>query len=94
MATTPEGRVKRDIKKWLNERGIWYCMPMGTGFGKSGVPDFICCWSGRFLAIEAKAPGKRGNTSELQKGQIDKIWSAGGVALVIDDVTQLDGVKI
>lgn len=90
MAQTPEGKVKAAVKAQLKERGIWYCMPMGTGFGNSGVPDFICCHEGRFLAIETKAPGKRSNTTELQDRQIMAIHKAGGAAVVIDDVRQLD----
>ena len=89
MATTPEGRVKAAVKKLLKERGIWYCMPIGTGFGNSGVPDFICCNRGAFLAIETKAPGKRKNTTALQDDQIMGIHKAGGAAVVIDDVQQL-----
>lgn len=90
MATTPEGKVKAAVKRWLGARGIWYCMPMGTGFGNSGVPDFICCWNGKFLAIETKAPGSRSRTTVLQKRQIAAIHEAGGDALVVDDVSQLD----
>lgn len=87
---TPEGRVKVAVKAWLKAHGIWFCMPMGTGFGSSGVPDFICCSKGRFLAIETKAPGKRGATTALQDRHIKNIHAAGGAALVIDDVSQLD----
>lgn len=87
--STPEGRVKAAVKKWLQARGVWFCMPMGTGFGSSGVPDFICCWDGRFLAIETKAPGKRASTTALQDRQIMSIHKAKGAALVIDDVSQL-----
>lgn len=90
MAQTPEGAVKAAVKKWLAEHDIYYAMPMGTGYGSSGVPDFLCCHNGRFLAIETKAPGKRKNTTALQDRQIDRIWRANGVALVIDDVAQLD----
>lgn len=89
MATTPEGKVKAAVKKWLAAKGIWYCMPMGTGFGNSGVPDFVCCWDGKFLAIETKAPGSRSRTTVLQKRQIAAIHEAGGSALVVDDVSQL-----
>ena len=89
MATTPEGKVKSAVKKWLTERGIWYCMPIGTGFGNSGVPDFVCCWDGRFLAIETKAPGKRSNTTVMQDNQIMGIHKAGGAAVVVDDIEQL-----
>lgn len=92
MAQTPEGKVKAAVKKRLNELGVWFCMPMGTGFGNSGVPDFICCMNGQFLAIETKAPGKRGNTTTLQDRQIAAIHKAGGRAVVIDDVSQLNTV--
>jgi hypothetical protein len=86
---TPEGKVKAAIKRFLNEVGAWYCMPMGTGFGKSGVPDFIVCWRGKFFAIEAKAPGKKSNTTTMQDREIVAIHKAGGVALVCDEASQL-----
>jgi hypothetical protein len=53
------------------------------------VPDFICCWEGKFLAIETKAPGKREDTTANQKIQISQIQAAKGWALVVDDVQQL-----
>lgn len=91
---TPEGKVKAAVKEWLKARGIWFCMPMGTGFGSSGVPDFICCSKGRFLAIETKAPGSRSRTTPLQQVQISNIHIAGGAALVIDDISQLNVLAI
>lgn len=93
MARTPEGVVKDGIKAWFKARGIWSCAPIGTGFGASGVPDFVACWNGKFLAIEAKAPGKRGNTTVMQDNQIMGIHKAGGIALVVDDVAQLDELE-
>lgn len=90
---TPEGKVKAAIKKWLNDRNIYYAMPMGTGYGSSGVPDFLCNWDGRFLAIEAKAPGKRSNTTVLQKRHLERIADTNGLALVVDDVKQLDELE-
>lgn len=92
MALTPEGRVKRDVKEYLAGRGMWWTMPMGTGFGKSGVPDFLVCAHGKFVAIEVKAPGRLKNTTAMQKLQIAAINASGGVAVVIDDVKQLEGV--
>lgn len=92
MARTPEGRVKTAVKKYLDAKGAWHCMPMGTGFGKSGVPDILACYRGRFLAIETKAPGKRGHTTLLQQQQIANIAARGGHAVVVDDVSQLDEV--
>jgi Holliday junction resolvase len=81
--------VKTAIKQLLKERGIWYCMPVGSGYGTSGVPDLICCDRGRFRAIEVKAPGKRGNTTALQDRQIMAIHQAGGSAVVVDSVRQV-----
>jgi hypothetical protein len=31
-------------------------MPIGTGLGNSGVPDFLACVNGYFVAIEANDP--------------------------------------
>lgn len=81
MATTPESKVKAKIKKILKDNGVYYAMPIGTGYGNSGVPDFLCCVNGYFLAIEAKA-GK-GTTTALQDKHIREIKNAGGVAGVI-----------
>jgi hypothetical protein len=82
---TPEGKVKEKIKKILKARGAYYAMPMGTGFGNAGVPDFLCCIPpyGGFLAIEAKA-GK-GVTTALQNKNLAEIEAAGGMALVIHE---------
>jgi len=81
MAATPEAKVKAKIKKILKDHGVYYAMPIGTGYGNSGVPDFLCCVNGNFLAIEAKA-GK-GTTTALQEKNLREIKEAGGVAAVI-----------
>ena len=90
MAATPEGIVKKEIIKWLKARGIWYYMPIQNGLGVVGIPDFICCWNGKFLAIEAKAPGKLANVSANQERRIFEIRTANGLAVVVDDVSLLD----
>lgn len=87
---TPEGKVKAQVRKWLVARDIWYYMPSQNGFGKVGIPDFICCWNGKFFAIETKAPGRRNDTTDNQKARIEEIQAAKGWALVVDDVKQLD----
>lgn len=88
--TTPEGKVKAQIRQWLLARGAYYAMPIGSGFGNAGVPDFLCCIKGHFLAIEAKAPGRRSTVTALQKRNLQQIQDAGGSALLVDDVAQLD----
>jgi pantoate kinase len=81
MAATPEAKVKAKIKKILKDHNVYFAMPIGTGYGSSGVPDFLCCVNGHFLAIEAKA-GK-GTTTALQDKNIREIKESGGMAVVI-----------
>lgn len=91
MAATPEKLVKAKIKDLLKVHNVYYAMPMGTGYGNSGVPDFLCCINGQFLAIEAKA-GKNKPTA-LQDKNIADIRASGGVAMVVnEDLTELTAV--
>ena len=83
MAQTPEAKVKEKIKKILKAHGAYFAMPMGTGYGSSGVPDFLCCVDGKFLAIEAKA-GERVPTA-LQEKNMRDIEKAGGRTLVVNE---------
>lgn len=88
---TPEAKVKKDIRKILDAYGCYYAMPVGTGYGNSGVPDFLVCHKGRFIGIEAKA-GK-GTTTALQEANLERIVKAGGYAFVIRENT-LDTVAM
>jgi pantoate kinase len=83
MATTPEAKVKAKIKAILKTYKAYYAMPIGTGYGSSGVPDFLVCLNGEFLAIEAKA-GK-GVPTALQLKNLREIEAAGGRTLVINE---------
>ena len=91
MAQTAEVKVKNKIKAILKEHGVYYAMPIGTGYGNAGVPDFLCCIKGRFLAIEAKANG--GVTTALQNKNLRDIETAGGITCVLseDNVSALGG---
>lgn len=83
MAATPESKVKSKIKTILEANGVYYAMPIGTGYGRSGVPDFLCCVEGKFLAVEAKATEKDTPTA-LQVREMKRIEGAGGYAVVIN----------
>jgi hypothetical protein len=83
MAKTPEAKVKAKIKDILKSYRAYYAMPIGTGYGSSGVPDFLVCLNGEFLAIEAKAG--RGMPTALQEKNLKQIREAGGRALVINE---------
>ena len=92
MAGTPEGKLKDKVKLWLKAHGAWYYMPVQTGYGVTGVPDFVGCLDGRMFGIETKAPGKRANTTPNQDRVIKQIKDSGGIAAVVDDVSQLEGI--
>lgn len=57
---TPEGKVKKAVKKILDHFGVMYDMPVPGGYGKSQL-DFTCCIPpvGLFMSIETKAPGEK-----------------------------------
>jgi hypothetical protein len=83
MADTPEAKVKKKVKVILESLGAYYTMPVAGVFGRSGVPDILCCLNGRFVAIECKANG--GKTTRLQDSNLTAIAKAGGIALVVDE---------
>jgi Predicted archaeal kinase (sugar kinase superfamily) len=87
---TPESKVKAQIRKILETTRTYYAMPVGSGYGTSGVPDFLACHKGTFIGIEAKA-GK-GKTTALQDAHLARIREAGGTALIVNE-SNLDELK-
>lgn len=83
MATTPEKKVKDKVVRILKDEGVYYFFPATHGFGRSGVPDIICCANGRFLAIECKAGTNK--LTALQAREIETIRTAGGMAIVANE---------
>ena len=90
MAATPEKRVKEKVVKVLKEMGAYYFYPFTGGYGRSGVPDIIGCYKGRFFGIECKA-GKN-KTTALQDREISLIHNAEGVAWVVNE-ENVDSVR-
>ena len=83
MAMTPEAKVKKKVTNILKEFGAYYFYPVTGGYGKSGVPDIVGCYNGRFFGIECKA-GKNKPTP-LQQKNLSDIDSSGGIAIVINE---------
>jgi hypothetical protein len=75
--------VKDHIRKYLNEIGAYYFMPVVTAWGKKGI-DFHCCIRGWHVGIEAKAPGK--TPTPLQHATMQAMRDAGGIAFWADNV--------
>lgn len=85
-AKTPEGKVKAMVKAILdNTEQCWYFLPVQNGMGQAGIPDFICCVRGKFLAIETKSKHTSRKLTALQARQIELINTASGTAVVINE---------
>jgi Holliday junction resolvase len=85
----PEKKVKDEIKEWLEDMGAWVLPYVTTGYGRSGIPDFLVCYRGLFIAIEVKAPGKEDTLTAWQEKELNAIVEAGGRAYLISDVIVL-----
>lgn len=84
MGKTPEGKVKADIDAAIAQlpKKYRYCPP-STIYGRRAIDRFLCV-NGRFVGIEAKAPGKR--PTKLQERTLKEIIDAGGAAFWCDSV--------
>ena len=81
-----ERDVKAEVKKILNATPkCWWFMPVMSGYGQQGIPDFIVCLAGKFIAIETKF-GKN-TLSEWQTTQITRIHEAEGIVWVISEAS-------
>ena len=89
---TPESKVKKRVKEVLKNLGAYYVVPVTSGYGNSGAPDFLVCYQGKFIGLECKA-GK-GRVTALQQRNLDQIDLAGGWSFVINEenVEQLNNL--
>lgn len=86
MASTPEGKVKAQVKRALNtlrDKGypVYYHMPVQNGMGKPTL-DFVGCIKGAFFAIETKAPGRK--PTDRQIDTMEEMRKAGAHVFVYD----------
>lgn len=90
--TTPESKVKKKVTTLLSSLGAYYFYPVTGGFGRSGVPDIVCCFRGRFIGIECKAGSNK--ATALQQKNLREIEEAGGLAFLVneDNFTALERV--
>lgn len=80
---TPESAVKKQVVSFLKEFDAYFFYPVTGGYGRSGVPDIVCCWRGRFIGIECKANGNK--PTQLQLKNLHDIYKQGGIAVIVDE---------
>jgi Holliday junction resolvase len=88
---TPEAKVKKKVVDVLKKHSAYYFFPATGGYGRSGVPDIVCCYRGVFIAIECKAGSNK--PTPLQEAEMQKIREAQGFVLVVNE-TNIEDVAI
>lgn len=85
---TKESLVKKKVVDVIKKYGAYYFFPATGGYGRSGVPDIVCCYRGVFIAIECKAGNNK--PTPLQEAEMDKIRKAQGFVLVVNETNIAD----
>ena len=82
-------RVNSGGRPWVDNKGRRRVFRMNDA---AGCSDVVCCWRGRFLAIEVKRPGGRTDPKRLAKQQsfAAAVERAGGIALTVESVKELE----
>lgn len=85
---TPEGKVKKAIKAYLDSIHCYYFMPVQTGFGRATV-DILVCHKGQFYGIEVKKPDPKNPIPKVTARQDEIMFlirQAGGIAFATSSV--------
>lgn len=81
MAKKPETLFKEKVKARLDKiEGIWFFKTQQLAL--LGIPDYIICYKGNFIAWELKKDEKS-KPSKLQDFILNKIYEAGGLARIV-----------
>ena len=92
---TPEGKVKKEVKKHLAFAKAYHLWPVQTGYGRSTLDCVACVPThktcpqcghgevfGQFVAIETKAPGKK--LTARQRMTVVEMKKASAVVYVVE----------
>ena len=83
-----ETLLKEKAKDDTRSKGAYYFYPVTGGYGKSGVPDIVGCFRGKFFGIECKAGGNK--PTPLQEKNLREIADCEGIALVVNEENMND----
>jgi len=81
MADTPEARVKKKVKKLLDEMSVYHFSPYQAGMGSAGVHDIICCVNAFFVTVECKKDEKTAPTA-LQTKHACMVQASNGIVFL------------
>ena len=77
----------RDLE---GKRIAWRLNVAGSAGQRGGVPDFLICYKGWFVAIELKRPDGTYGVTKRQGAHMRRIEAAGGYTAKIESVEELD----
>lgn len=83
-----EQTIQKKIIKHLESIGAYVIKIVVAQ--RSGIPDLICCYRGKFIAFEVKS--KTGKVSALQSYNIQKIKEQDGHAFVVRSVEEVKDI--
>ena len=91
MKATPENKIKKMLKEYLDSIDAFHFPASAGGFSVGGIPDRVGTYKGYFFGAECKAPGKKPTALQnICKLQIEK---AGGKWFLIDGDESLRALK-
>jgi hypothetical protein len=90
MPRQPEGKIVKRIKHAIERKGGRCFKIQGSddSFQEVGIPDLLCCVTGRFVGAEVKQPGEK--LRPAQRVVLHEIYRANGVAAVLETVDQAE----
>ena len=87
--TPLESAFQKKVIEYIESRGGYKIKIHVSSYQTEGEPDIICCYKGWFCAFELK----QGSTlSKLQETKLGLIKQAGGFALEVKDISQIEEV--
>jgi len=76
-----EKTFQTNLIKFLNSIGAFVTKFNANGLSKTGVPDILYCYKGKYIGLEVKK--ETGKISDIQQWNINEIRKAGGQAFCI-----------
>ena len=86
-----ESNLSKKLARRIRDRGGW-ARKIAGGPASAGLPDIVGCYKRYGLWIETKLPGKERTLTALQAATLADIKRAGGIAVMITTMAQLDRV--
>ena len=94
---TTENHIKDALKYMLDSIGAFHFPASAGAYAVGGISDRLAVFKGRFIAIEAKKPGRRGEANEGLSGLQAKfganVTSHGGLFFKVDDYESIEAVR-